>query len=127
MYLDFSRQDQYEFSFDELIRTLHNSPLYEKPPIANNPFVPVSETPPNRTGDGVLTVMSIITALFESDYKRRISYKTLVLRASMSRVILDLYIDEAISLELIQQDPLGDIILTTKGKHYIVKHKLIND
>ncbi|ETT08373.1 toll/interleukin-1 receptor domain-containing protein [Providencia alcalifaciens] len=127
MFLDFSRQDQYEFSFDELIRTLHNSPLYEKPPVANNPFVPVSETPPNRTGDGVLTVMSIIAALFESEYGRRINYKKLVLRASMSRIILDLYIDEAKSLELIELDPLGDIILTTKGKHYIIKHKLIND
>ena len=28
LYLDFSHHDQFEFSFDELIRTLHNAPLF---------------------------------------------------------------------------------------------------
>ncbi len=28
LFLDFSRDDQFEFSFDELIRTLHNAPLF---------------------------------------------------------------------------------------------------
>jgi hypothetical protein len=43
LYIDFSNDD--EFSFDELVRTLHNAPLFKKPEIGNNPFTP--PTPPD--------------------------------------------------------------------------------
>lgn len=39
LYINFSKKDDYEFSYDELVRTIHNSPLFEKPPIGNNPFM----------------------------------------------------------------------------------------
>jgi|ERR1043166_170844 hypothetical protein len=32
LFLDFSRLDQFEFGFDELVRTLHDAPLFVKPP-----------------------------------------------------------------------------------------------
>ncbi|QHQ17502.1 TIR domain-containing protein [Pectobacterium parmentieri] len=125
LFLDFSRPDQYEFSFDELIRTLHNAPLYEKPSVANNPFVPISQTPPNRTGDGVLEVMKIIVEQFENQTSGTISYGKLIMEAPMSRIMLDLYIEEAKSLGLITQNIINDVILTTNGKHYAVNHKLV--
>ncbi|MCL6396742.1 toll/interleukin-1 receptor domain-containing protein [Pectobacterium versatile] len=125
LFLDFSRPDQYEFSFDELIRTLHNAPLYEKPSVANNPFVPISQTPPNRTGDGVLEVMKIIVEQFENQASERISYGRLIMEAPMSRIMLDLYIEEAKSLGLITQNIFNEVILTTNGKHYAVNHKLV--
>lgn len=125
LFLDFSRPDQFEFSFDELIRTLHNAPLYEKPIIANNPFTPVTETPPNRTGDGVLVVMKLVVAKFESQSTDYINYGSLVRHAPMSRIMFDLYIEEAKSEGLITQDPDRDIRLTGKGKHYAIQHKII--
>ncbi|MFM7000501.1 MAG: toll/interleukin-1 receptor domain-containing protein [Limnohabitans sp.] len=124
-FLDFSRQDQFEFSFDELIRTLHNAPLYEKPAIANNPFTPVKETPPNRTGDGVLEVMKLVVAQFERQTSEYITYGLVVKQAQMSRIMFDLYIAEANSEGLITQDHDKDIRLTTKGKHYAIQHQII--
>jgi hypothetical protein len=41
LYINFSKADDFEFSYDELVRSIHNSPLFEKPPIGNNPFKPV--------------------------------------------------------------------------------------
>jgi hypothetical protein len=41
MYINFSKPDDYEFSYDELVRCIHNSPLFEKPPVGNNPFKPI--------------------------------------------------------------------------------------
>jgi hypothetical protein len=125
LFLDFSHLDQFEFSFDELIRTLHNAPLYEKPAIANNPYASVKETPPNRTGDGVLVVMKLAVAIFESQSIDYIHYGTLINEASMSRIMFDLYINEAKSQGLITQDTDRDIRLTVKGKHYAIQHKLI--
>jgi len=43
LYINFSKSDDFEFSYDELVRTIHNSPLFKKPPIGNNPFKPVAK------------------------------------------------------------------------------------
>ncbi len=125
LYLDFSQADQFEFSFDELLRTLHNSPLYEKPAIANNPFAPVSETPANRVGDGVLQVMKAVVSVFESQTTSYVPYRILVQNIPMSRIMLDIYIEQARSEELLTQDADGDVRLTPKGKHYAIQHKII--
>ncbi|HGH3376049.1 TPA: toll/interleukin-1 receptor domain-containing protein [Enterobacter ludwigii] len=125
LHLDFSLPDQYEFSFDELIRTLHNAPLYEKPPISNNPFAPASMITPNRTGDGVLEIMKQIVAMYEGHTQDYIRYDFLVTQSSVSRVMLDVYIEEAKSLGLLTQDPDNDVRLTAKGKHYAVLNKLV--
>src|SRR5690606_27706051 len=123
LFLDFSRPDQFEFSFDELIRTLHNAPLYEKPVIANNPFTLVSETPLNRVGDGVLEVMKLAVVLFEDQSSDYIAYDQLVAQAGMSRIMFDLYVEEAKSEGLITQTARKSLCLTNKGKHYAIQHK----
>jgi hypothetical protein len=125
LFLDFSRSDQFEFSFDELIRTLHNSPLFEKPPVSNNPFVSTSEMPANRVGDGVLEIMRVVVKRFESQTLEYINYGDLLAHARMSRIIFDVYVEQAKSDGLLTQDHDGDLRLTTKGKHYAIQHKLV--
>jgi hypothetical protein len=125
LFLDFSRPDQFEFSFDELIRTLHNAPLYEKPVIANNPFTSVSETPPNRVGDGVLEVMRLAVAMFERQASDYLAYDELVAQARMSRIMFDLYVEQAKAEGLVTQTPRKSLCLTNQGKHYAIQHKLI--
>lgn len=125
LFLDFSRPDEFEFSFDELIRTLHNAPLFEKPAIANNPFTAVSATPPNRVGDGVLEIMKAVVNMFEDQPWDHIVYRELLKQATMSRIMLDLYVEQAKSEGLLTQDSDKDIYLTAKGKYYAIQHKLI--
>lgn len=125
LFLDFSRPDQFEFSFDELIRTLHNAPLFEKPPVANNPFTPVSETPPNRVGDGVLQVMKVVVSRYESISWDFLNYAEILKHAQMSRIMFDLYIEEAKAKGLVTQDDDKDLRLTSKGKAYAIQHKLL--
>jgi hypothetical protein len=125
LFLDFSRPDQFEFSFDELIRDLHNCPLFEKPAVANNTFVPTSETPPSRVGDGVLQVMKIVVKKFDSQSWDHVNYGDLLVNARMSRIMFDLYVEQAQSEGLVTQDRDKDIRLTSKGKHYAIQHKLI--
>lgn len=43
LYIDFSKNDDFEFSYDDLIRTIHNSPLFKKPVVGNNPFQQVEK------------------------------------------------------------------------------------
>ena len=43
LYINFSKNDEYEFSYDNLVRTIHKTPIFEKPPIGNNPFKEVAK------------------------------------------------------------------------------------
>lgn len=127
LYLDFSRPDQMEFAFDELVRAIHGAPLYVAPPVSNNPFVPVADAPAEKTADGVLEVMGIIVNLFESGSSTLIPYDSIVRQAAMSRIILDIYMQEAIDQGLIAWGTrdLSFLRLENKGKHYAIQHMLI--
>lgn len=127
LYLDFSRDDQTELAFDDLVRAIHGAPLYVAPPVSNNPFTPVVDIPVEKTGDGVLELMGTIVTLFESDSSSAISYDDIFNHTSMSRIMLDIYIQEALDQGLINwTSPFRDYItLEIKGKYYAVQHKLI--
>lgn len=125
LFVNFSSDSDYEFSFDELVRTFHKSPLFEKPEIGNNPFQSVEDKPAEKSGDAIRDLMAFIVADFEAG-EDWTDYKRLVAAASISRIMLDLLIDEAISLGLIRQSRHGGIYLEPSGKKYAIKHRLIN-
>ncbi|MCR1771121.1 toll/interleukin-1 receptor domain-containing protein [Burkholderia glumae] len=129
LYLDFSRPDQMELAFDDLIRAIHGAPLYVAPPVSNNPFVPVADTPATKTGDGVLIAVRIVVALFEASSSNFISYRDILRKASISRIMLDIYIQEAIDQKLITwlESSKEYLKLENKGKHYAIQHKLIRN
>lgn len=124
MFIDFSKTDDYEFSYDELIRTLHNSPLYEKPEIGNNPFTPVEDIRPKKTGDLVKKLMEILVLDFENG-KNYSLYLDVVRDMGISRIMTDLLIIDVIKKGLIKQDGDKDLILSEKGKFYVIEQKLI--
>ncbi|KPD20397.1 toll/interleukin-1 receptor domain-containing protein [Idiomarina abyssalis] len=125
LFVNFSKDDDYEFSFDELVRTFHGAPLFEKPEIGNSPFIPISETPPEKTGDPIREMMKYIVNDFESgdDYTL---YKNLIHAVDMSRIMLDIIIGEAVQKGYIGVDNDGDIYLLPEGKKYAIQHKLVN-
>lgn len=123
IFIDLSRDDDFEFGFDELVRSLHNSPLFEKPPIANNPFVPVAATPPERTGDALNKLMRIVIAHFETGAEW-FNYKSILDHWGASRLFLDAVIEDAKKAGLITQDGDLDLRITSRGKQYAIVHKL---
>ena len=125
LFIDFSKEIDYEFSFDELVRTFHDAPIFKKPEIGNNPFTPASEMPLEKSGDPIREIMKVIVGDFESgeDYT---FYKNLVRTAKMSRIMLDIIITEAVSKNYISIDSDGDIQLKAEGKRYAIQHKLVN-
>lgn len=63
MYIDISRDDDFEFHYDELVRTIHNRPLFAKPPVGDNPFTPVSQEKISSDTDLINNVLSVIAKL----------------------------------------------------------------
>jgi len=70
LFIDFSKDEDVEYTLDELLRTLLNAPLYEKPEIGKNLFVAMGSSKPDRTTDGLKEVMTAISNAFA---KNRIS------------------------------------------------------
>ncbi len=125
MFVDFSISDDFEVNFDNLIRTLLGSPLYEKPEVGNNPFLDITYHQPKRAGDKMRELIEVVIDDFEAgeDYT---FYKTLIQKSSTSRVFLDKVIDDAVEEGLIRLDGQGDLRITNKGKMYAIENNLVS-
>jgi len=126
MYVDFSREDQYESSIDDLTRSIHNAPLFVKPEISISPFEPVASSV-KRTGDALLELMQLLMQIFEA---QRISgflmYDDIAMKWSGSRTMLDILLEQAKTEGLIR--PMSGwnyIEITLRGKMYAVENRLI--
>jgi hypothetical protein len=124
LFVNFSNEDEYEFSFDELVRTFHGSPIFKKPEIGNNPFTPIADTPQEKSGDAIREIMKIVLHDFESGENWTV-FKNLVQRIAILKVMLDMLLADAASQGLIRLDSDGDVRLENKGKQYAIQHKLV--
>lgn len=132
LFIDFSKSDGFEFSFDELIRKIHNSPIFKKPEIGTNPFnskKQVSESPkkvePLQHKDQPLVELmkKLIT-----DYENGNNWttkETITNHLNLSRIMLDLIISEAKAKKYIRTDTDGDLVLLDGGKMYALQNNLI--
>lgn len=127
IYIDFSKDEDTEYSFDELMRTLLDAPLFEKPTIGSNPFKPMKQSRPDRTSDGIRQVMTDLAAAYEGTYKEHLPYKKLVDKTQISRLALDFYVNHAIEQDLIQKSTKwqDSIVITPKGIQYLVDREII--
>jgi hypothetical protein len=126
LYIDFSKNDDFEFSFDELIRTIHNSPIYKKPEIGNNPFKQPKDTIEMKSHDGILELIKVIVDKFEHSTIDYVEYSYLFNTLKVSRILMDTIISQAIDLGYIKQNRrTKSVYLLDKGKYYAIDNKLI--
>ena len=125
LYLNFSINSDFEFNFDELIRTIHQSPLMNKPEIGNNPFSDLKfSLKEEKANDSMLEFMRYIVKKYENTTENWVLYKHAVNETNISRIYLDLLIVEGQEIGLIRLDGAGDILLTEKGKMYAIQNNL---
>lgn len=127
LYIDFSKDDDVEYSLDELLRTLLNAPLYEKPEIGKNPFTPLKNSKPDRTTDGIKEVMIAFSNAFERHVRDYVTITELLPRTKMHRLTFDKYINQAMIEGLISERLPQWYFVTEKGFSYLVAHKIIEE
>lgn len=125
LYIDFSKNDDYEFCFDEMIRTIHDSPVYKKPEIGNNPFKKISDDVEQKKHDGVLELMKIIVDAFNRTNYDFVSYEYIKNNFPASRILLDILLDKAKNLGYIRRDIMNNAVLLTEGKMYAINNNLV--
>ena len=122
--MNFSKSSEFEYSFDELIRRVHNSPLLKKPKIGNNPFKTESPLLEKKTNDGMLELIKILVRHFNLSTNEFAYYSNVLNESSLSRIYLDVLITEAVELGYVSLDSDGDLYLTDRGKHYAIENDI---
>lgn len=123
-FIDFSGNDV-EYAYDELVRTLVGAPLFQKPPISNEMFKPVSQTPVEPTVDNVRMLMQNVVKLFEKVSVAHVYYSDIIKVSPVSRILLDFAMDQAEEEGLIRLDSARNAYLTHAGKKYAIFHNII--
>jgi hypothetical protein len=127
VYVDFTRPDEFEASFDDLLRNILGKPLVEKPEIGDSPFGKDVEVPAESSHDPVKDMMQIIISYYENTGKDYMGIPELHSSDfASSRTMTDLVINQAIGRGFIVFDDVNDCVwLQDKGKQYAVERELI--
>jgi hypothetical protein len=86
----------------------------------------VEDIQPEPQVDTLKELMKVVVKIFEGQAHDYVNYASLVNLSPMSRLLLDVQIEEAKNNGLITQDGDNDVRLTTKGKQYAIHHNLIS-
>jgi hypothetical protein len=124
LYIDFTRDDDIEYSLDELLRHLLNAPLYKKPEIGKNPFRALTEARPDRTSDGIRQVITIVAKAFDNINSVQIHYNAILRISDIPRLKFDKYFIEAVNQGLLEKDMMYHVKFTNKGLLYAEEHGL---
>jgi len=126
IYINFSNDSDEEYSLDELLRTVLNAPLYEKPEIGTNPFTPLADAKPDRTADGLKAAMTVIAAAFEKSGQDELKMTTIIKYSDMHRLKLQRYLNQAESEGLVSINIINYYSVTDDGYEYLVNHGIID-
>jgi len=123
LYIDFTKDEDFEFAIDELLRVLLKAPLYEKPPVGKNPFRPLSEARPDRTADGIKKIMGEVVDAYNNIRREHVLFNEILSRTSMPRLKFDKYYSEAMKSGFLQRTGIY-VVITDKGRQYAEEHGL---
>ena len=127
LYIDFSRADEYEASFDDLLRNILSKPLIEKPEIGTSPFDGDVEVQAKVTHDPLKDLMKIIISYYEKTGFDNM--EILQLHSSgfaSSRTMADIIINQAAAKGYIHFDQMNACVwLQDQGKQYAIENELI--
>lgn len=126
-YVNFSDDSEVEYSLDDLLRTLLNAPLYEKPEVGANPFRPLQGAKPDRTADGLKAAMTAIANAFEKSPYQNLDVAQISGFTKIHRLKLERYLIEAASEGLVKSNIIGQYIVTDDGYEYLVNHGIIDE
>ncbi|MBP2282972.1 hypothetical protein H4V97_001290 [Flavobacterium sp. CG_23.5] len=125
LYIDFSKLDDFEFCYDELVRTIHSSPLFEKPPIGNNPFKPVAK---EKLEDDAKLLNTVLATIIENQgISSYASSQYIIVKLSISPILFKIAVTKLINSGYAKW--FGDnslVCVTDKGLLYAYENKLVS-
>jgi hypothetical protein len=123
LFVDFSRDEDFEFSFDQLSRAIHGAPLFKRPPVGTNPFSTEAAPIPEPASDLVDELMRVVARAYEGGTSYFYS-ESLRSHTKMSRITVEVALGKAFRQGLCRKDKAGNFWLTDEGRLYIHERNL---
>ncbi|OAQ38240.1 hypothetical protein A5893_15705 [Pedobacter psychrophilus] len=126
LYINFSKEDDFEFSYDELVRSIHNSPLFEKPAIGNNPFKPIVQ---EKLEDDSKLLDSILSVIIEKQgIELYVLSKFIINELKISPMLFKISILKLNKMGFVKcffTNDYSTVAVTEKGLMYAFENKLV--
>lgn len=133
LHINFSREDEFELQFDNLLREIHEAPLFKEPPVGNNPFESVFEKPVESVMDKKIELLKI----WVEGYNKGAGFYTLDDVQNLlgcSRIFSEVYVNELKSDGFIVGSTLfngaqyiSGFELTDKTKLYAIQQNWVTE
>ncbi|WP_160063751.1 toll/interleukin-1 receptor domain-containing protein [Psychromonas sp. L1A2] len=134
LHINFSREDEFELQFDNLLREIHEAPLFKEPPVGNNPFESVTEKPVESVTD---KKTELVKNLIESYNEGNVFYtfNDLHHKLACSKIFAEVYINDLRKDGFIKDEtsytPYGGGVfgfaLTDKAKLYAIQQGWVTE
>lgn len=133
LHINFSRDDEYELQFDNLLREIHGAPLFKEPPVGNNPFESVIRKPAESVADKKMELLKEMVNLY-NEGTTHLYFDDLHRLLGCSKIFAEIYISDLLENEFInssQQYAIGASVevfhLTSKTKQYAIEQGWITE
>lgn len=122
LHIDFSKEDDFELMFDELVREIHGEPLFKEPPVGNNPFQTIAEKPVEKSHDTKLKILRLAIELYEMGRSQEL-HKSLYSYLEISRILFEIHSKELVNEGFFDSVlfSAGYICITDKAKLFAVQ------
>jgi len=126
IYINFSKKDDFEFSYDELVRSIHNSPLFEKPPIGNNPFQPIIK---EKLDDATKLLDTLLSSILREQGTDKSAFSNNLIRdLNISPLLFKVSIVKLINMGFVKWTYVSNfnyVTATDKGLMYAFENQLV--
>lgn len=133
LHINFSRVDEFELQFDNLLREIHEAPLFKEPPVGNNPFDSVIEKPAESVMDKKNELLKVWVNYYNNGHGV-LSIDELQTLLACSLIFTEIYINELLSDNYIVKDKVwcsngydNRYSLTNKTKMYAVQQGWVTE
>lgn len=134
LHINFSREDEFELQFDNLLREIHEAPLFKEPPVGNNPFESVVEKPAESVTDKKTELLKS----WVDSYNQGTGFFTfdeLHRQLGCSKIFAEVYISELLQDGFIEKDifqihfreSIHGFVLTSKAKMHAIQQGWIRE
>lgn len=128
-HINFSREDEYELQFDNLLREIHQAALFKEPPVGNNPFESVIEKPTESVTDKKMELLKEMVNFYNEGIKH-FDFEDLLRMLGCSKIFAEVYISDLLNDGFILKTfrnadgyiPISELYqLTDKTKLYAIE------
>ncbi|EOX1767438.1 toll/interleukin-1 receptor domain-containing protein [Vibrio cholerae] len=134
LYINFSRDDEFELQFDNLLREIHQAPLFKEPPVGNNPFESVTEKPAESVADKKTELLKSWVNSYNTG-KGFFTFNDLNQQLGCSKIFAEVYVHELLEDGFIKKGSVrthySGIIdgfnLTDKAKKYAIQQGWVTE